>query len=91
LLPQRGDREWRAVALSRASPVKLLAGIRSRDGRISVLIETALQQAPRHRIRFQAEGISLIDERSAAEGLLRLAVTLERADFRDIYEIVVLD
>jgi Putative PD-(D/E)XK family member, (DUF4420) len=86
-----GCREWRAIALSTASPVKLLAGIRNRDGRISILIETALQHAPRHRARFQAEGISLIDERSMAEGLLRLAVTLERPDFRDIYEILGVD
>ncbi len=86
-----GAREWRAVALTAASSVGLLAGIRSRDGRISILIETALQHAPRHRVRFQAEGISLIDQRSAAEGLLRLAVTLERPDLRDIYEILVVD
>jgi len=84
-------REWRAIGLSKVAPVKLLAGIRNRDGRISILIETALQYAPKHRIRFQAEGISLIDERSAGEGLLRLAVTLERADLRDIFEVLVLD
>lgn len=86
-----GAREWRAVALALASPVRLLAGVRNLDGRISVLIEIAIEYAPRHRVRFQAEGISLIDERSTAEGLLRLAVTLERADLRDIFEILVLD
>jgi hypothetical protein len=85
------NREWRAIGLSQASPVKLLAGIRDRDGRISILIETALRQAPKHRVRFQAEGISLVDERVPVEGLLRLAVTLERADLRDIFEILVLD
>ena len=53
-----GGREWRAVALSQLSPVKLLAGIRDRDGRISVLVETAVRHAPKHRVRFQAEGIS---------------------------------
>src|SRR5947209_17252424 len=81
----RGHREWRAIALSIASPVKLLAGIRDRDDRSSILLETPLQNAPKHRVRFQAEGISLVDERWADEGLLRLAVTLERADLRQIY------
>jgi hypothetical protein len=84
-------REWRAIGLSGASPVNLLAGIRDRDGRISVLVETALRHAPKYRVRFQAEGISLIDERWVEEGLLRLAVTLERADLRDIFEVLVLD
>src|SRR5713101_188016 len=84
-------REWRAIGLSRASPVNLLAGIRDRDGRISILVETALRHAPKYRVRFQAEGISLIDERWAEEGLLRLAVTLERADLRDIFKVLVLD
>jgi len=84
-------RQWRAIGLSTVSPVKLLAGIRDRDGRISILIETALRYAPKQRVRFQAEGISLFDERSSAEGLLRLAVTLERADLHDIFEVLVLD
>jgi hypothetical protein len=84
-------REWRAIALSTTAPVKLLAGVRDRDGRISILIETGLRHAPKHRMRFQAEGISLYDERSAAEGLLRLALTLERADLRDVFEVLVVD
>jgi Putative PD-(D/E)XK family member, (DUF4420) len=87
----KADREWRAVALSIAAPVNLLAGVRDRDGRISVLVETVLQHAPRHRVRFQAEGISLIDERWIEDGLLRLAVTLERPDLRDIFEILAID
>jgi hypothetical protein len=84
-------RQWRAIGLSTVSPVKLLAGIRDRDGRISILIETALRCAPKQRVRFQAEGISLFDERSSTEGLLRLAVTLERADLHDRFEVLVLD
>jgi hypothetical protein len=87
----KADREWRAVALTIAAPVSLLAGVRDRDGRISVLVETLLQHAPRHRVRFQAEGISLIDERWVEEGLLRLAVTLERPDLREIFEILAVD
>ena len=86
-----GGREWRGVALAIASPVRLLAGIRDRDNRISVLMETALQHGPRHRIRLQAEGISLVDQRVNDEGLLRLAVTLERPDLRDIFEVLAID
>ena len=91
LSTRSGGREWRAIALTHAAPVKVLAAIRDRDGRISVLIETALGHAPRHRVRFDAEGISLVDERSIDEGLLRLAVTLERSELHDIFEVVILD
>jgi hypothetical protein len=84
-------REWRAVALTVLSPVKLLAGIRDRDGRISLLVETSVQRAPKHKVRFEAEGISLVDERWADEGLVRIAVTLERSDLRDIFEVLVVD
>jgi hypothetical protein len=84
-------REWRAIVLSTTSPVKLLAGIRDRDDRISLLIETPIAHAPRHRVRFQAEGISLIDERLAAERSVRLALTLERGDLRDVFEVLVID
>jgi hypothetical protein len=79
------------VALSTVAPVALLAAVRDQDNRISVLVETQLQHAPRHRVRFQAEGISIIDERWLEDHLLRLAVTLERPDLRDVYEILVLD
>jgi hypothetical protein len=85
------DRQWRAVALSITAPVTLLAAVRDQDNRISVLVETHLQHAPRHRVRFHAEGISIIDERWHEDNLLRLAVTLERPDLRDVYEILVLD
>jgi hypothetical protein len=83
--------QWRAVALAVACSVKLLAGVRDRDGRLSLLLETPVGNAPKHRVRFQAEGISLIDERWADERLLRLAVTLERADLLDIFEILAVD
>lgn len=85
------DREWRAVGLSVAAPVRLLAAVRDQDSRISILVETPLQHAPKHRVRFQAEGISIIDERWIEDGLLRLAVTLERPDLRDIYEVLAID
>jgi hypothetical protein len=56
-----------------------------------VLVETPLRNGPKHRVRFHAEGISIIDERWVEDGLSRLAVTLERPDLREVYEILVLD
>jgi Putative PD-(D/E)XK family member, (DUF4420) len=84
-------RAWRAVALSIIAPVRLFAAVRDNDNRISILVETPVQHAPKHRIRFQAEGISVVDDRSIEEGLFRLAVTLERPDLRDIFEVLVVD
>lgn len=84
-------RAWRAVALSIIAPVRLFAAVRDQDNRISILVETPVQHAPKHRIRFQAEGISVVDDRSIEEGLFRLAVTLERPDLGDIFEVLVID
>jgi Putative PD-(D/E)XK family member, (DUF4420) len=84
-------RAWRAVALSTVAPVRLFAALRDQDDRISILVETALRHVPKHRIRFHAEGISIVDDRSVEEGLLRLAVTLERPDLQDIFEVLVVD
>src|SRR3954454_2709548 len=79
--------QWRAKLLSIASPVKLLAAVRERDKRLGILLEAPLLDAPRHRVTFQAEGISVTDERSAEERLLRLAVILERMDLQNIFEV----
>jgi hypothetical protein len=49
------SREWRGIALSRPSSVRLLAGIRDRDGRISILIETPLDGIH----DFQAAGVAV--------------------------------
>ena len=86
-----GDHEWRGVALTTSSPVRLLAGVRDRDNHISLLLETSLEHGPKHRIRLQAEGISLLDQRAFDENRFRLAVTLERPDLRDIFEILASD
>jgi len=84
-------RQWRAVALSVPCSLKLLAGVRDRDRRISLLVETPITNAPKQRVKFQAEGISVIDERWGDEGLLRLAVTLERRDLLDVFEVLAVD
>lgn len=83
--------EWRAIALSIAAPVKLLAGIREPDARIALLLETPLSTAPRTVLRTQSEAVSLTDQRRQEEGLMRLAITLERDDSTDVFEVLVAD
>ena len=67
------------------------AGIREPDGRIALLVESPLSAAPNRLLRLTAEGVSLSDERDAARGLLRIAITLEREQLRDIFEVLAAD
>ncbi|MGJ5051653.1 PD-(D/E)XK motif protein [Bradyrhizobium oligotrophicum] len=85
------DREWRAVALSVPATVRFLAGIREPDGRVALLIEAPLSAAPGTPLRISAEGVSLSDRRDAAQGLVRIAVALERAPLRDVFEVLAAD
>lgn len=87
----QADREWRAVALSVPATVRFLAGIREPDGRIALLIEAPLSAAPNTLLRLTAEGVSLSDQRDAAQGLLRIAVVLEREPLRDVFEVLAAD
>lgn len=91
LSTRSGGHEWRALGLPARYVMKVLAAVRDRDSRIAVLLETPLVHAPAHRVKFDAEGISLVDERSADEQLVRIGMTLERSDLRDIFEVIVLD
>lgn len=85
------DREWRAVALSVPATVRFLAGIREPDGRIALLIEAPLAAAPTTLLRIAAEGVSLSDRRDAPQGVVRIAVTLEREPLRDVFEVLAAD
>lgn len=85
------DREWRAVALSVPATVRLLAGVREPDERIALLIEAPLSAAPSTLLRISAEGVSLSDRRDTAQGVLRVAVALEREPLRDVFEVLAAD
>lgn len=85
------DREWRAVALSVFAAVRFLAGIREPDGRVALLIEAPLSAAPSTPLRISAEGVSLSDRRDAAQGLVRVAIALERDPLRDVFEVLAAD
>ncbi len=76
---------------STVAPVRLFAAVRDQDDRISIPSRQLFSTPQKHRIRFHAEGISIVDDRSVKEGLLRLAVTLERPDLQDIFEVLVVD
>ncbi len=85
------DREWRAVALAVPATVRLLAGIREPDGRIALLIEAPLGAAPATPLRIAAEGVSLSDQRDLAQGVVRVAIALEREPLRDVFEVLAAD
>lgn len=86
-----GTRTWRAVRISCSGPLVVLAGIRQMDGARAVLFETAIENAPSVRERFEADGISMIEDRNYTDRTYRIVVTLERADLDNIFRIVIAD
>lgn len=87
----RSGHEWRGVALSIPSPVRLLAGVREPDERITLLVEGPMSAAPAERLRFETQGLSLTEQRRPSEGVFRLAATLERSDLKDVFEALCAD
>lgn len=86
-----GARAWRAVRVPRPGPLAVLAAIRESDRAIALLFETPIADAPANRARFEADGISMLEERNYNERAYRIAVTLERPDLDNIFGIVVAD
>lgn len=86
-----GARAWRAVRTSCPGPLAVLAAIREADGALSVLFESAIECAPAARGRFEADGISMLEERNYPERTYRIAVALERSDLENIFGIVIAD
>lgn len=86
-----GNFEWRAIRVRAPGPVRAYAGVRERDGRIGIVVEADLSAAPRQRVRFDADGVSLMEERLPDARLLRLGVTLERNELRDVFEVLAVD
>jgi hypothetical protein len=87
----RGGHEWRGVLLSIAAPVRLLAAVREPDDRLTLLLEGPVSAAPASRVRFEAHGLSLTDQRRSDEKLFRLALTLERSELEDVFEALCAD
>jgi Putative PD-(D/E)XK family member, (DUF4420) len=87
----RGGHEWRAVALSISSPVRLLAAIREPDERIALLVEGPMSAAPSMKLYFETQGLSLAEQRRPSENVFRLAVALERSEVKDVFEALCAD
>lgn len=86
-----GARLWRAVRIQFPGPLTILAAIRESDRSRAVLFETPIENAPPLQGRFEADGISMLEERNYSDRVYRIAVTLERPDLDTIFGIVVAD
>lgn len=86
-----GGRAWRAVRITHPGPLTVLAAIREADRSPSILFETSIENAPPLHGRFDADGISMLEERNYPDRVFRIAVTLERPDLKTIFGIVVAD
>ena len=84
-------RAWRAIRISCPGPLSVLAAIRESDRSRAILAETPIENAPPLQGRFEADGISMLEERNFPERVYRIAVTLERPDLDTIFGIVVAD
>ena len=86
-----GGREFRAIRLRSSAPIALYAALREGDKAHSLVFEAPIGVAPRARTNFPGEGISLGEERNPAEGVYRLAASLEGAAFVGPFEALCLD
>jgi hypothetical protein len=86
-----GGREWRGIALKVQAAVRFLAAIREPDEAMSLLIEAPLASAPAAILRFQAQGVTVADQRRPEENIFRVAITLECSDLRDVFEVLAVD
>jgi hypothetical protein len=87
----RAGYEWRGVALDVAGPVRFVAAVREPDERTALLLEAPLKAAPVVSYRFTADGISVTDQRRAAEGLFRVAIVLEDNGNDQVFEVLAAD
>lgn len=86
-----GNRRWRAVRVPSTGPLSVYGGIREEDGALALLFETAIENAPTARARFEAGGISMLEERDFTNRVFRISVTLERRDLHNIFSILSTD
>lgn len=87
----RGGREWRGTSVDNSAPLRVLAAVRETDDRVALLMEAPLASAPRFPFNFRAEGISLVDQRRRDEDVIRVAITLEKPELQEIFEILACD
>lgn len=86
-----GSREWRAVRLDIPHVLAVFAAVREDDGTKAILFECPIAAAPSWRVRFESEGLALIDERDVREHVMRVALVLERQDLESIVLVIAED
>lgn len=86
-----GSREWRAVRLVIPHVLAIFAAVRESDGTRAILFECPISAAPSWRVRFESEGVALVDERDVQEQVMRVALILERPDLESIALVIAED
>ncbi len=86
-----GGREWRALRIEAEHPLDVFAAIREEDLTRGVLFECPIASAPSWRLRFESEGLRLIDDREGRDGTRRIALALERIDLESVFLVVAED
>lgn len=86
-----GEREWRALRIDTSHPLDVFAAIREQDQTRGILFECPIAAAPAWRLRFDSEGLRLIDERSGRDGPRRIALALERPDLESVFLVIAED
>jgi hypothetical protein len=86
-----GAREWRALRIEIAHKLDVFAAVREADQTRGVLFECPVTRAPAWRLRFESEGLQLVDDREGWHGTRRIALTLERADLETVFLVVAED
>lgn len=86
-----GAREWRALRVDLAHKLDVFAAIHEVDRVRSVLFECPVALAPTWRLRFESEGLRLVDDRDGADGIRRIALSLERLELDEVFVVVAED
>jgi hypothetical protein len=86
-----GSRTWRALRFEQNHALDVFAAIREGDGKRAVLFECGIQAAPKWRLRFDSEGLTLTDERQSGEGVMQIALALEREDLEPVFLVIAED
>lgn len=87
----RGAREWRAMRLEIPHVLTIFAAVHENNGTRAVLFECPIDAAPLWRVRFESEGLALVDERDVREHVMRVALVLERPDLESIVLVIAED
>lgn len=86
-----GQRQWRARRLLGDSPLQRYAALRDGDDACSIIFESVTSEAPQSRTRFEAEGVTAIEQRDFASGRYRVVVSLERRELGEVFDVLAAD